>query len=411
MDASRPPLLILATPDWDGDYMKSTVALTQELASSYRILYVEHAPTFTSLGRQAVQGAWRPTVDAMRRSRARVRSVRTTRGATVHVLTPPPVWPMNGLPPRLYDAVLRRNAAVVQRAVQPWLERLAMDTPVVLSALNPHYGKALAGAFDETGRIYYCYDEIRARRWNGRHGGRMEDAYLHQADAVIASSPALHGRLRQQHEAAYLVPNGVNFSLFNQAAQGRSRTDAPPCVGYLGSLDDRLDYQLLRRLIERHPAWRFRFVGRVVSPAAEALRAYPHVTLTGAQPPHTLPDALRRMDVGLIPFVRNDFTRHIYPLKANEYLAAGLPVVATAFADLSMLQEVVTIARNAASFLHAVETLIEEGDAPAQRPQRIAVAATNRWSARADAVQGIIERVRTRAPAKPSPAELASARP
>jgi hypothetical protein len=76
-----------------------------------------------------------------------------------------------------------------------------------------------------------------------------------------------------------------------------------------------------------------------------------------------------------------------------------------------MLQEVVTIARNAASFLHAVETLIEEGDAPAQRPQRIAVAATNRWSARADAVRGIIERVRTRAPAKPSPAELASARP
>jgi glycosyltransferase involved in cell wall biosynthesis len=398
--SEAPSLLVLATPDWTGDYMKSTVALTRELAASYRVLYVEHPPTYTSIAREALAGPLADGVRALGRRRARVRRVDTAKGRNpIHVLTPPPVWPMNRLPAALYDRVLARNARQIRRAVQPRLEALSMTSPVVLNALNPHYGLALAGAFDEQSRVYYCFDELRARDWNGRHGGRLEDRYLQHVDAVISSSPGLHERLSGQHDTAYLVPNGVNFSLFNRAVDpAPSPAGQVPCIGYVGSLGDRIDVDLVTRLIETHPEWRYRFVGRVTAPSVRRLDRYEHVTLTGPKPPETLPDEMRRMDVGLIPFVRNDFTRSIYPLKVNEYLAAALPVVTTAFADLSDLQGVLSIARTDSQFIEAVEAAVREGGDEERRQQRIEVAAANRWRHRARDVRTVLNRTQAAAP-------------
>ncbi|MFB6278058.1 MAG: glycosyltransferase [Salinibacter sp.] len=398
--SQAPSLLVLATPDWTGDYMKSTVALTRELAASYRVLYVEHPPTYTSLGREALAGSLTDGVRALGRRRAQVRRVDTAEGRNpIHVLTPPPVWPMNRLPAALYDRVLAHNAQRVRRAVQPRLDELSMTSPVVLNALNPHYGLALAGAFDEQSRVYYCFDELRARDWNGRHGGRLEDRYLQRVDAVISSSPGLHERLSAQHDNAYLVPNGVNFSLFNRAADpASSPAGRTPCIGYVGSLGDRIDVDLVARLIEAHPEWQFRFVGRVTAPSVRRLDRYEHVTLTGPKSPEALPEEMRRMDVGLIPFVRNDFTRSIYPLKANEYLAAGLPVVTTAFADLSDLQGVLSIARTDSRFIGAVETAVRNRGNEERRRQRIEVASANRWRHRATDVRTVLNRTRAAVP-------------
>jgi len=397
---NAPSLLVLATPDWTGDYMKSTVALTRELAASYRVLYVEHPPTYTSLGREALAGALADGGRALARRRARVRRVDTATGHNpIRVLTPPPVWPMNRLPAALYDRVLARNAQRVRRAVQPQLDALSMTSPVVLNALNPHYGLALAGAFDEQSRVYYCFDELRARDWNGRHGGRLEDRYLQRVDAVISSSPALHKRLSAQHDTAYLVPNGVNFSLFNRAADPASTpAGRAPCIGYVGSLGDRIDVDLVVRLVEAHPEWQFRFVGRITTSSVRRLDRYDHVTLTGPTSPEALPDEMRRMDVGLIPFVRNDFTRSIYPLKANEYLAAGLPVVTTAFADLSDLQGVLSIAQTDSQFVGAVEAAVRDRGNKERRRQRIEVASANRWRHRAADVRTVLDRTRAAVP-------------
>ena len=406
-DGRKPPLLILATPDWDGTYMKSTVALAGELAAHYQVLYVEHPPTHLSTARDVAAGRKSPS-EIVRRA-PRVRRVQARCGTSVDVLTPPSVWPLNRLPRRLYEPVLARNARRVRDAVQPWLDRLGMQSPLVLNALNPHYGVALADAFDEVGRVYYCYDEVRARDWNGRHGGRMEERYLEMVGAAIGSSPALHARLKTQTETAFLVPNGVDFSLFHRAFPAGAPTgQAPtaggesgpsPCFGYVGSLDERVDYRLLHRLAERRPDAHLRLVGRIVDPQARALERHPNVTLTGPKSPDDLPAELRAMDVGLIPFVRDAFTRCIYPLKANEYLAAGLPVVSTAFADLSLLQPVVTVAQTAGQFLEAVrEVLRPHQTSGAERRRRARVAASNRWSVRAEKVRAVLERVRAGTP-------------
>ena len=40
-------------------------------------------------------------------------------------------------------------------------------------------------------------------------------------------------------------------------------------------------------------------------------------------------------DIGIIPYKINNFTDSVYPCKLNEYLALGLPVVATNLKELN----------------------------------------------------------------------------
>jgi hypothetical protein len=53
---------------------------------------------------------------------------------------------------------------------------------------------------------------------------------------------------------------------------------------------------------------------------------------------------LAKYDLGIIPYKMNEVNRNIYPLKINEYLAVGVPVVMTAFADLTDFKSTVKAA-------------------------------------------------------------------
>lgn len=44
---------------------------------------------------------------------------------------------------------------------------------------------------------------------------------------------------------------------------------------------------------------------------------------------------MEKINVGLIPFEKNDFTKNIYPFKINEYLMSGMPVGSINRADLT----------------------------------------------------------------------------
>jgi glycosyltransferase involved in cell wall biosynthesis len=121
--------------------------------------------------------------------------------------------------------------------------------------------------------------------------------------------------------------------------------------------------------------------------------------MKGSQPPQTLPNWVAQFDVCLIPFLKNDLTAGIYPLKINEYLACGKPVVATRFSDLSDFEEVVDIADTSEEFIILVKKVLGESrpknqsnkhanndDIPHEtRKKRIAFARQNSWENRAEA--------------------------
>ncbi len=379
-------IICVAFPKWEGDYLKSTVELMKELARHNELLYVDYPYTLKDLALSGLGGPSVPTAPLLG-LRPRLRLQGFEGGSKLWLLTLPPSWPINWLgQPQSYDRLLSWNAHWARRCIRRAMEQLGFQRPIVINAFNPALGNALAGQLDESCLVYYCYDEISAANWIGKHGTRHEQAFLRRADLTIVSSAPLLAAKAPLAQRCALVKNGVNLEHFSQP--GPRPLDLPPAdtplIGYLGSLDERLDYDLLAFLAQRLPSCRFALVGRLVSSEAEArLGRLPNVDLLGAKPPAALSSYVAAFDLCLIPFIKSRLTAGIYPLKINEYLALGKPVVATDFSDLSDFAGLIELAGSPAQFLAAVKQALDAPLSADERASRRAFALANSWAQRA----------------------------
>jgi len=117
----------------------------------------------------------------------------------------------------------------------------------------------------------------------------------------------------------------------------------------------------------------------------------PNVIFTGGKNLYELPAYLQHMDCTLIPFLCNTLTKSIYPLKINEYLAAGKAVVATNFSeDISGFKEDIYLADTEEAFIHQIDAaLTPQTDEQIQK--RIDCANSNTWTARVSQFWKIID--------------------
>jgi len=119
------------------------------------------------------------------------------------------------------------------------------------------------------------------------------------------------------------------------------------------------------------------------------MRPLPNGTMLGPRPYADLPAYLAAMDVGLIPFQHDPVTYHADPIKAYEYLAAGLPVVATDLPALQRLDHVIRLADSTPAFLDQIQAALAEGRG-ARSDERRAEAARHGWSSRFAQIEALM---------------------
>ncbi len=390
-----PPIVCVGTPRWEGgDYLTSTVQLMSELARTERVLYVDYPYTYKDLWTAQRGTAKGIPVDVLSGQALALQPRTLAHGGQVQLLRLPLFLPANFFKNTwLYDQLLRFNAARARKAIQQALDQLgwAVERPIVINAFNPALGNALAGQLNESLQLYYCYDEISAAPWVARHGARHEQQMLQNADCTVVSSQGLFRTKEALAKQLALVKNGVDLSIFTTTDQGRP-ADLPsgPIIGYIGSVDERLDLELLCATAKAFPETTLVFLGRIVAEAhANKLSTLTNVHLLGSRPKERLGDYVNAFTVGLIPFVKNDLTAGIYPLKINEYFALGVPVVSTHFADLSDFSQYISIGEQTSDFLAALAQILD-GKLPAEPEACQAFAAKNTWEGRAKQLRGLM---------------------
>lgn len=212
---------------------------------------------------------------------------------------------------------------------------------------------------------------------------------LRRADRVILHSPALWEKKSDLAEHPLMIPNGVDYRAFSEpTVEPDDLREIPhPRIGYLGVVKRFLDVPLLLELARRHPHYHFVFVGPVKplgpdeAPFRE-LRKLPNVHLVGAREVHEVPAYAQHVDVGIMPYDVDEYTKFIYPLKLHEYLAAGLPVVGTPIRTLMEFDSVITLAEGADAWTDALARALGPEENTARRvAARRAVARENDWEA------------------------------
>lgn len=388
----RKNVLCIGLPSWEGDYLKSTVQLMKELSVRHQVLYVEYTYTWLDVWR-----GWRKRGPAPVRRilgfSPRLREVEGKQGARLHVLTLPPFIPANGLPARAHDIVQKLNAVLALWAIRRAMRALGMNRPVVVNAFQPGLGLAMKGKLGESLLAYYCYDEISAAPWVGKHGARLEEAFLRKADLTVTTSTHLQREKAKETPHCFVVKNGVDLHQFRAAAHPApipEKEKYPRIAGYIGSVDDRLDFELLDQVIRSMPDTLFVFIGRVLSERGRSLlERHPNAVFLGPKPPEELPAYVWQFGAGLIPFVRNKLTAAIYPMKINEYLALGKGVVATPFGDLSDFEPWISIAATPASFVQELRSALEDRSIDLVQA-RMALAERHSWENRGNELERIL---------------------
>lgn len=195
--------------------------------------------------------------------------------------------------------------------------------------------------------VFHIVDE-----WQGMSGIPKSMATLTQdlvkrADvATIVTSQNLFDRYKKDAREIHLLRHGTDWDLFSPVAMGKK--EAYPYlaslpgkkIGYYGALH-KLNFSLIIEVATLRPDWSFVFLGPIKGPQGLRMRRkFPsNVYFLEAIPREFLPNFLAGIDVFWMPFLVNELTKYMSPIKLYEVLSAGLPVVSS---DLEECRAVAT---------------------------------------------------------------------
>ncbi len=361
--------------DWDTELWTNQHHLMSRLARENRVLFIE------SLGLRAPSLAGRDLARMWRRLRRGLARARPLDG--LHVLSPL-VIPLHRY--RLVRMLNRRLLAVLVRRAS---RELGLEHPILWGYVPQ--AEDLIDTLEPSLIVYHCVDDIAAQERIDTASFRAAEArFAARAGLVLASAPALAARLRTISANVIEAPNVADTDLFAGALDPGPMDHAmaalpSPRIVFTGAIVSiKLDMALIAELARLRPQWSFALVGPI-GPGdphtdVSSLRAEPNIHLLGARSYAQLPEVLRAADAGLIPYARNELTESIFPMKVYEYLAAGIPVVATPLPALAGLADVAS-APDAAG----IAALLDEAlaaDSEERRRARSQRAAAHSWQAR-----------------------------
>lgn len=283
----------------------------------------------------------------------------------------------------------RRNAVFVRRCLQ----EQGWNMPVLWLTCPDQAGLLYELSESVRGVIYDCH-----RDWMG-FPYDWEAAVAEESDVILAASPLLQERLSPFSGSVALLPNGVDYEHFSQAAEGfpalpvdLERLGAP-VIGFLGEVDGFTLLAPVYLAAEAHPDWSFVFVGPCSrrNPDFTRLNRLENVHFLGEKSPSTLSRYLSGFDVCFSLLSERDRNPSVVPEQIYQYLSSGKPTILFSGGLLDDFQpELVKAAHFDYEFSVLCETMLEVEADPVLRVERMAFARESDWQVRGQQLRELL---------------------
>ncbi|MEA2326118.1 MAG: hypothetical protein QOE68_1077, partial [Thermoanaerobaculia bacterium] len=211
---------------------------------------------------------------------------------------------------------------------------------------------------------------------------------LAEAGLVLTTSHGLQKTAASIARRVEYLPCGVRSAAFARArreATSRPRAFdglAGPIIGFTGTLRDEIDVAMMTEVARLAPELNFVFIGPVAADVTR-LAAYANVRFLGPVSHDDIVTYTASFDVGILPYVLTDYTADVMPVKLKEYLAAGVPVVATHLPEICRFADqhpgTISFAGTPETFADALRLAIAQDTATAVE-RRIEIARHYDWN-------------------------------
>jgi glycosyltransferase involved in cell wall biosynthesis len=322
-------IVVLGGPAWEDSANQTSMQCARALSTELPVLYVSRSDP-------------RPIRQRLRefgRRRRRTQPTSTRGGGGTLQVVRLPAW-TDWVPlvrPAWARAVLR---SVLMRAIRKALRRQGLSRPGLIA-----YWWMFPEIVAQKDWQYRIFDVID-RHWGYEYlSGDAEIALnlslavatARASDRVVAVSEPLAEEVRESSGVRVeSVPNALDVARVEKVLRATSRADQDRNrrrAVYVGGWNDRVDFALFEQVTRDLPDWHFIVVG------AESRLAQPNVEFLGDLSYEDAIGAMATASVGLLPFRDTEYTRSSSFLKAFDYLAAGLTVLATPLLGTLQLAE------------------------------------------------------------------------
>ena len=389
LPASKSDILCISTTDWNEIWGSRQQLMQQFVRAGYRVLFVERQIGPEKFFRNPAlfrhkMASWKKPLNLVETNLWRWQ---------------PPLMP----PGRYYSHFLNRIG-------QQWMaKRLKiilhkLDFQVSVLWMYPPQSSPLLRLFGEKMAVYHCIERFAGEQTGLKHQVMLsqEENLLRNVDQVFVHSD----RLRELYspltrQPIILTPSAADVTHFQSTDKIHPLMDSipRPRLVVMGSLDERVNWDLLLNLALWKSNWQLILIGQIryVPTEFHKLLDLSNVHYFGEQPFADLPLFLNGSDVNLIPYKITGMTKYISPIKAYEYLAVGNPIVSVDLPELHSLKEWISIVQSDVNTDKLTKHMIREishelkSDTPKKRSSRRKTALKHTWQSRALLMQSTIE--------------------
>ncbi len=298
------------------------------------------------------------------------------------------------LAPHPYNQLaLAINIFVLRARIETWLSNTGLKhAPVVIITFLPTpLIYRLSAKIAPNVVFYYCANDMASNDTRKAPLIPWEQAFFREADHVFTISAELSERAKRYGANVSELSPGLDdkFLSVNQhfLHEPKDLAAVPhPRIGYVGALASSsgvFDIDLFLEVTRQNKNLNFILIGPAYGDISSLLGGG-NVFALGAKSHEDIASYLAHIDVALIPYRINNFTKSVNACKLNEYLFFGLPVVSTPFVEVSRINSgcpgLIHLASSPNAFSHAVRKALLEVDDSILLKKRQAYAVSTRWS-------------------------------
>lgn len=388
-------IVIIGLSPWYFEIGSNCKSIALELSRNHRVLYVNMPLDRRTAVRESANPNIRKHLEIIRRKQEDLFQI----GPNLwnyyphHILESARWLPST----RLFRLFCRINGRRFAADIRKAAERLGFLDYILFNDNDIFRAFYIKDLLNPRAYIYYSRDNLVAMPYWKKHGKKIEPYHIAKADIAVANSIYLANYVRQYNPNSHYIGQGCNITLFDPSIHHPIPKDIPvfkgPVIGYVGAiLSLRLDIRILLQIAKSDPNWNIVLVGPEDEFfKASVLHSMPNVHFLGRKDMKDLPAYMACFDVCINPQLVNEVTIGNYPLKVDEYLAMGKPVVATRTEAMQIFKDCAYLAEKPEDYPDLIKLALSENN-PSLAEKRIKLAGTHTWTASVDKLYSLIEK-------------------
>lgn len=376
--------IITSQQSWDTEIGSTIKNVAVEISKRNRVFFINTPMDYSTWLRRVKDKAY---VQRMNVIKGRTASIREINPNMWIIDCPFIAYPVNHIPTTgLFDFVNKLNNEKIAKRINEIIRQFNIRNFIHIMDTDIYRSFYLKELIKPALSVYYCRDYVfEDPYWKG-NGPRLEPILAAHSDMVITNSTLFNERFLPYNANTYAAETGVNLDLYDAAKEWPVPADiqsvAHPIVGYVGYITSkRLDCELIYQVVQERPNYSFVFVGPEDEVfASHPIHQLPNAHFFGHKQVEQLPAYINIFDVCLNFQLVNEITDGNYPLKIDEYLAMGKPVVATSTHTMrDIFSQHVYLPSDEEGYLESIDKALTETRDKQLRDERIRFAHSHSW--------------------------------